>query len=156
MVGIHTLCFHQKILKMHHFDERWFHFQDTHLLIRCLLKYPFFQIPNFTVVYARYPEMGSLNIFRLENARTRTENNVNAIKDLFKLGGEELQKLVPANTKKYLIAKKYLDHANGALYVGKKKLARVYFKQSLEISKGRFLTLAYLKFVTLYGLAFFK
>ena len=156
MVGIHTLCYHRKILELHTYDERWFHFQDTHLLIRCLLEYPFFQIREHTVVYVRYPEMGSLNIFRLENATERTENNVNAIKDLFEKGGEELLLYVPYNMKTYLVARKYLDHANGALYVGRKKLARKYLINSLKVSKGRFLFINYLKFLIRYGLAFFK
>jgi hypothetical protein len=120
------------------------------------LEYPFFQINKHTVVYVRYPEMGSLNIFRSENAEERTKNNVNAIKDLFEQGGAELIKYIPAKMESYLIAKKYLDHAGGALYVGRKKLAREYLRKSFKISKGRFLLMRYLKFLIRYGLAFLK
>ena len=124
MVGMHTLCFHRSILKKYKFDERWFHFQDTHLLIRCLLKYSLYQISEHTAVYVRYPEMGSLNIFRMENAEDRTENNVNAIKDLFEQSGDEnTSSMFQQNIESYLISKKYLNHANGALFVGRKKLA---------------------------------
>ncbi len=156
MAGIHTLCYHRQILIKYQFDERWFHFQDTHLLIRCLLEFPFFQVKEHTVVYVRYPEMGSLGIFKLGNAEDRTENNVKAIKDLFEQGGEDLLKFLPAKTETYLVAKKYLDHANGALYVGRKKLAMQYFHHSLKVSKGWFLCAAYLKFVIRYCLAIFK
>ena len=156
MVGIHTLCYHRAILKKHNFDERWHHFQDTHLLIRCLLEFPFFQIHTHTAVYMRYPEMGSISIFRLDNAEERTENNVAAIRDLFKQGGADLLQYVSTEMEAYLVAKKYLGHANGALYVGRKRLARRYLGFAFKNSKGWLLWFDYFKFFIRYGLAFFK
>lgn len=156
MVGIHTLCYHHAILKKYTYDERWMHFQDTHLLIRCLLDFPLFQINQHTAVYMRYQEMGSLNIFRLENAAERTENNVNAIKDLFDQGGERLLNFVPNYLEHYLVSKKYLDHANGALYVGRRKLARQNFWKSFQSNKGNVLYIAYLKFWLRYLISFFR
>ncbi len=156
MVGIHTLCYHRNIFEIYKYDQRWHHFQDTHLLILCLLKFPFFQIPVHTAIYMRYPEMGSISIFRLENSEARTENNVNAIRDLFDQGGTQLLNLVPFNKKTFMVAQKYLDHANGALHVGRKKLARKHLWSSLKNSKGQFLWMDYLKFSVRYVLAFFK
>jgi glycosyltransferase involved in cell wall biosynthesis len=156
MVGIHTLCYHRNILSKYTYDERWHHFQDTHLLIRCLLEFPFFQIHEHTAIYMRYPEMGSISIFRLDNAETRTENNVNAIKDLFYQGDVELLKYVPAKMESYLVAKKYLDHANGSLYVGRRKLARKYLNKSLQVGRRKNLFIAYVKFLIRYVLSFFK
>ena len=156
MVGIHTLCYHREIFKTHFYDERWYHFQDTHLLILCLLEFPFFQIHQHTVVYVRYDGMGSISIFKSANAEDRTENNINAIKDLFKHGGSELLKYVPINFERYMIAAKYLNHANAALYVGKKNLAKIYFKKSLQYSKMRFLFWSYLKFGIHFILSYLK
>lgn len=156
MVGIHTLCYHREILEVHQYDERWFHFQDTHLLVLCLLKFPFFQINEHTAVYVRYDQMGSLNIFKSDYAKARTENNVDAIKDLFKQGGSELLKYVPSNMATYMVAAKYLSHAQGALHIGRRKLAKTYFYKSLKEGKGRFLLLQYIKFSLRYLLSYLK
>jgi glycosyltransferase involved in cell wall biosynthesis len=146
MVGIHTLCYHREILDSHRYDERWLNFEDTHLLVLCLLKFPFFQINQLTAIYVRHEGMGSLSIFKSENAKARTENNIAAIRDLFEQGGEELLKYVPSNFLSFMVASKYLHHAYGALQVNEKKLAKDYFIQSLKESKGRFLGFNYLKF----------
>lgn len=150
MVGIHTLCFHRKILERHTFDERWMHFQDTHLFILCLLEFPFFQITNHTVVYMQYQGMGSISIFKMATAEKRTENNVNAIKDLFLQGGAKLLKYVSPHTENQLVADKYLSHAHGALQVGKKKLAMNYINKSMKVNRGKKFSLKYLKFYLKY------
>lgn len=155
MVGMHTLAFHKEILDEVQFDKRWFHFQDTHLLIRCLLKFPIHQVESYTAVYMRYPEMGSISIFTMENAEARTENNVAAIKDLFLTGGERLINYLPNNMEQYLIASKYLGHANGALFVKRKRLALRYVIKSLSISKVKYLQLDYLKFFIRYLVSLF-
>lgn len=156
MVGIHTLCYHQDIFELYRYDERWMHFQDTHLLILCLLKFPFFQIPVHTAVYMRYPEMGSISIFRMENAAARTENNVQAIRDLFRQGGAELARLLPAEMETHMVASKYLDHASGALHVGRKELALTHLRKAIKTSVKPKLWLNYLKFFIRYGLALLK
>lgn len=146
MVGIHTLCYHQEVLKSHRYDERWFHFQDTHLLVLCLLEFPFFQINQHTAVYVRYDGMGSLSIFKNKKAKARTENNINAIRDLFEKGGNKLMEYLPPNFLSFMIASKYLHHAYGALQVKERLLAKDYFVKSITESRGRFLLFNYLKF----------
>lgn len=131
MAGIHSLCFHRSILLNYQFDTRWKHFQDTHLLIRALLDYPFHQIDQYTAVYMIYDEMGSRKVFKQANATERTENNIAAIKDLFLEGGMKLQSIVGKKLEKDIIAQKYLDHSYGALWAGKKKLAIENFKKAL-------------------------
>lgn len=155
MVGMHTLAFHKDILQETKFDPRWFHFQDTHLLIRCLLKFQIHQIENYTAVYMRYPDMGSLKIFTMENAEARTENNVAAIKDLFKQTNAEIYKYVPQSLEKRLVAQKYLGHANGALYMKNKVLAKKLFFRSLEYGSNTQLLWQRIKFLLKYLLSLF-
>ncbi len=156
MAGIHTLCFHQKIIQTFSFDPRWFHFQDTHLLVRALLEFPFYQLDTYTCVYVRYENMGSISVFRGEEAEARTANNVSAIRDLFEQGGQKLQTLVPSHMEDFLVCQKYLDHANGALQVKRTALSWRYFNQSLKHNKRAWLTMAYGKYLLRWGIVFFK
>jgi len=156
MVGIHTLCYHHEILTSHCYDERWYHFQDTHLLILCLLKFPLFQINQHTVVYMKYKGMGSLSIFKQKKAKARTENNINAIRDLFEKGGDKLLKFLPQNFLSFMIASKYLHHAHGALQVKKRLLAKDYFRKSIIESRGRFLLFNYVGFSLRYLSSYIK
>ncbi|MEO1517213.1 MAG: glycosyltransferase family A protein [Bacteroidota bacterium] len=132
MVGIHTLCFHRSILEKHSFDERWWHFQDTHLLVRALLEYPLHQLPIYSCVYVRHQGMGSVLAFQQSDSRARTENNVAAIRDLFQKGGSRLQELVPEHLEDYLVSEKYLGHALANLRAGNRKLAWQLFRQSFR------------------------
>ncbi len=156
MAGIHTLCFHQKIIQTYSFDPRWFHFQDTHLLIRALLDFPFYQLDTYTCVYVRYENMGSISVFKSEKAEARTANNVSAIRDLFQQGGQELQTLVPPHLEDYLVCQKYLDHAKGALHVNRTALSWRYFQQSLGENKKAWLLVPYSKYLLRWSIAFLK
>ncbi len=144
MVGIHTLCFHQEILKKHKFDIRWLHFQDTHLLIRCLLDFELEQIYHYTCIYYRHHQMGSNNLF-VNNSLSRTENNIQAIQDLFHTENERLNKVVPAEKVNELVSEKYLDHAFSAISQKKNKLARVLFRKSLSARWSISLLTSYIK-----------
>lgn len=152
MAGIHSLCFHRHLLENEQFDVRWMHFQDTHLLIRLLLKYPFIQIHEYTCVYVRYDNMGSLTAFQRADAEQRTANNVAAIRDLFLQGGQELAQLVPPQMEAYLVCQKYLDHANGALQVRKYKLSWKYFNSSLKNNHRAWFLVDYAKYLLRYVL----
>lgn len=156
MAGMHTLCFHCRILQTLQFDVRWMHFQDTHLLIRALLKYPFFQLKDYTCVYVRYENMGSLTAFQRDDAVDRTANNVAAIRDLFLQGGQELKRLVPPDMEAYLVCQKYLDHANGALQVDKRALSWNYFKQSISNNQRAWLLVDYAKYLVRYVLKWLR
>ena len=154
MAGMHSLCFHRDILAQLQFDRRWFHFQDTHLLIRALLDFPFFQVDAYTCVYVHYDRMGSLEAFRGMEAEQRTANNVAAIRDLFARGGEKLQALVPTHLEQYLVSRKYLDHAGGALRVGRTALSWKYFRQSVRHNSKAWLIKEYLFFLIRWLLAY--
>lgn len=150
MVGMHTLCFHRDILDKHVFDTRWMHFQDTHLLIRCLLIFPFYQIKEYTCIYNLHEQMGSQQAFKKNDAVNRTKNNVAAIRDLFQQGGEKLSTYVPDKFEKRLVSEKYLHHAHGALGAGKRQLAWKIFFKSINEGHGLWFFKAKVKFIIKY------
>ncbi|MEM9920487.1 MAG: glycosyltransferase family 2 protein [Bacteroidota bacterium] len=135
MVGMHTLCFHQQCLQKQQFDERWWHFQDTHLLIRVLLDFPFYQINAYTCVYVRHAAMGSAHAFLGKDAQARMENNLAAIRDLFEQGGKRMQQLMPSGMLDYMLSEKYLGYAMGNLRVQNLPLSVQLFKKSLQHGK---------------------
>lgn len=130
MVGIHTLCFPREILNEYRFDERWWHFQDTHLLIRVLLNYKIRQIPKYTVIYNRHSAMGSYEAFRADNAEERIENNIQAIRDLFYSGSEELNVHFSQKEQQRYISKKYLEHAIASYVLHNIPLSKKLYKRS--------------------------
>ena len=146
MAGMHSLCFHRDLLSVHHFDPRWHHFQDTHLLIRILLDFPLYQVNTYTAVYMLSSQMGSRKVFARPDMAQRTENNVAAIRDLFQQGGERLLKITGADLEEQLVAAKYLDHAYGALLVGRRRLAFHYFTKSIKTLNDWSLWGAYCRF----------
>ena len=96
------------------------------------MDFPFFQINKHTCVYHHSEQMGSRQLFLKDDAQAQSENNIAAIRDLFRLGGEQLQMYLPKGTEERLVCEKYLQHANGALSLGKKSLAWEYFKKSIQ------------------------
>ncbi len=145
MAGIHTLCYHEKILDSISFDERWIHFQDTFFLIQALLIYPLIQIKEHTVVYNVNADSGSIEIFTTENTEYRLSHNLDAINTLFEensvllsnvLGDKKLQSL--------MIGRKYFDYAAACLTFHKKELAKRYFSSFLSRYPNRFSKLYYI------------
>ncbi len=132
MAGIHTLCFHKHILTHHKFDIRWYHYQDTHLLIRGLLDYPFRQIMAHTCVYVRHEEMGSYQAFKNETITHRVENNVAAIRNLFEIAGNKISRYTTKDIEDYLVGEKYLGYAVGILERGNIREATTLLKKSLQ------------------------
>jgi len=147
MAGMHSLCFHRDLLTAHQFDPRWHHFQDTHLLIRILLDFPFYQLKTYTAVYVLSSQMGSQKVFARPDAAKRTENNVAAIRDLFQQGGERLLEVTGSDLEGQLVADKYIDHAYGALKAGRRSLAFHCFKKSIHWENRQRLWKAYSKFL---------
>ena len=132
MTGIHTLCFHQEILSRYRFDYRWYYFEDTHLLVRALLDYPFFQIHKHTCVYVRHAEMGSYTTMKRIDVADRVENNVAAIRDLFKVCNPKIFTFVSSEMESFLVAQKYLGWAIGVLRIHRFELARLLFLNSIK------------------------
>lgn len=153
--GVHSFCYHRRILDQHQFDERWPHYQDTHLLIRILLDYPFFQTPMYTCIYFRYLQMGSLKAFNGNDGK-KTELTIAAMHDLFDQGGKKLKALIPSTLPDELIAEKYLDHAGHYFEVGKRNLGWNFMKRGFKKSKNTLLMkekgIVLVKFLGLFNL----
>ena len=128
MVGIHTLCFHRSILNSVKFHPDYFLFEDTHLLIRALLEFPFIQIADHTCLYLVNEK--DLDPDTLMN---HLENNLACINDLFENQKDKLA--IHINTKrwkKYMLQKKYLDYS--FFLLGKdKKVSFDLFKKSIAL-----------------------
>ena len=147
-----TLCIPAVFLAEDQFAPSFRHWQDTHLILRLLAKHPFRQLPIHTYIYVHHPIMGSQTIYNFRDARDRIQNNVDAIKDLFKEHGQLVQPFLPARTEAVLVAQKYLDHAHGALKFGNRRMAWELFWSSWEtstssrflISRGKFVIKAIL------------
>ncbi|NET34314.1 MAG: glycosyltransferase family 2 protein [Cyanothece sp. SIO1E1] len=142
-----TLCIPAIFLEEDQFAPSFRHWQDTHLILRLLAKHPFRQLPTHTYIYVHHPIMGSQTIYNFPDARNRIQNNVDAIKDLFKEHGELVRPILPARTEAFLVAQKYLDHAHGALKFGNRRMAWELFRFSWETSTSSRLLVSRGKFV---------
>ncbi|MCO6493521.1 MAG: glycosyltransferase family 2 protein [Phaeodactylibacter sp.] len=145
--GAWTLCIPKFCLEEDTFPKEFPHWQDTHLILRLFAKYPFQQNEEKTYVYVHHPLMGSRSIYQRDDVEERIQSNVAAIKDFFNKYGNLVEKTLPQNTESYLVAKKYLDHADGALSHRKYSLAWKLFAVSLKQSRLRFLKWLYVKFL---------
>ena len=147
MCGVGTLAIPREYLDDDRFAEAFPHWQDTHLFLRLLAKYPFLQLPNYSYVYHIHPEMGSRSSFQEPSyAHTRIELNIQAIEDLFENHTNLISPFLPKNCKSFLVSQKYLQHALNMARKGDKNSAKVYFKKS----KDRGLYRSHLKLYILY------
>ena len=156
MVGIHTLCIHRDILQKHQFPPTFYHWQDTHLLLRILADYPFFQIPEHTCVYVFHEAMGTQSIYHRKDSQERMELNVNAIRHLFDHYGEKLTPFAGKYARNYVVAMKYIHHANGALSHKKYQLAFELIKKAMRWDKKAWFWWWYLKFFIKFPFYFVK
>lgn len=118
-ISYNSLCIPKHIFNDFLFDLRWRNFEDTHLLVRLLLKYPFIQGSEYTCVLNNHPLRGTYTIYKKKYFE-KIENNVSAIKDLFEKEGKEILRITnKPYLKEYLVSEKYIHHSNGALIYGK-------------------------------------
>lgn len=145
MAGIHTLCFPQEGFLDIRFGEKWKHFQDTHLLIRVLLKFPFVQIPAYTVIYHLNADSGSYQVFKQQNTEERLENNIGAIESLFSEFGEDIVSLCKdKDIERYMVGRKYHDYATAFIRHGRNKEGWNCYKQFVRIFPNRLEKVIYL------------
>ena len=144
--GINSICYHSSMLNDHQFDPRFRLFQDTHLLLRLMALYPFYQLEAYTCVCVEHPGRVSHAVYLQEDIAYRIQNNIEAIDSLFQEFGAIILPHLSWQDRNYLICKKYVNHANGALLVRKFKLAtELIFKAIKADRKVRHLNY-YLKF----------
>jgi len=131
MVGTNTICIHKSAFVKHRFEERFHFFQDTHLLLRILVDFPFFQIKRYTSIYRVHSERSSYTIYDQENPEVLIENNVAAIKDLFDTYAVELAPHLSTKLRNAMVSRKYMDHAAEALVAGKLGTSVKCFRKAL-------------------------
>ncbi|MEZ5039068.1 MAG: glycosyltransferase family 2 protein [Saprospiraceae bacterium] len=133
--GVWSMCFHRNCLKEDRFPIQFRHWQDTHLILRVLAKYPFYQLNIYSYVYQIHPQMGSKTIYDFEDAQERIESNVAAIRHLFCYYNELVASFLPDHTEAFLVSKKYLDHAEGAMLDKHFILAMKLYAKSIRHNK---------------------
>jgi glycosyltransferase involved in cell wall biosynthesis len=128
MCGVVTLSIPREFLKKERFPIEFPHWQDTHLIIRLLLKYNFIQLNSFNYNYIQHDAMGSRLATRAYDPIERAELNVSAMDDLFRQYGRRIGQFVPKKTLRFLKAEKYIEYANAVkkneIMSGRKLLRR--------------------------------
>jgi glycosyltransferase involved in cell wall biosynthesis len=133
MCGVWSLSIPRKYLAIDKFPVEFPHWQDTHLILRLLAKHPFHQLDNYSYVYHIHQEMGSNLAMDPAIVETRLQLNIDAINHLFDHYSELVNPYLPANTRKKIIAGKYLHFASGVLSSNKNSIAFSYLKKSIRL-----------------------
>lgn len=127
MCGVWSLCIPSRFLEEDKFPINFPHWQDTHLILRLVAKYPFHQIDAHTYIYRIHASRGSITHFYKDEFLKRMELNLNAIQDLFE--NYDLTNFVPKNTGSFLLAEKQLQYAIRSIYIlGRRKSLGLFYK----------------------------
>jgi glycosyltransferase involved in cell wall biosynthesis len=111
MCGAWTLCIPRQCLEQERFDERFPHWQDTHLILRLFGKYKFHQMETFNYCYRIHQKMGSQMLNNGMELRSKALINVLAIKDFFKNNISIQDKFLLKETLPFLTSEKYAQYA---------------------------------------------
>lgn len=132
MCGVWSLCIPKVFLANDRFPD-FPHWQDTHLILRLLAKFPFQQLPTYDYVYVQHEAMGTQQIFQSDEAiETRLQLNLSAIEHFFLNHEKEMGELITKNTFPKLYSAKLLHYAIAAAKKGNKGKALELFKRSLQ------------------------
>lgn len=118
-----TFCFPKECFRANLFPENYAYWEDTHLILRLLHSFSFYQIPHYTYIYLQHSNRTSLSLYQTPDPMVQIQSNINAIQDFFDNYQVIANKWLPKKSAGYLVARKYLDHGHGALSVGKYSLA---------------------------------
>lgn len=121
MCGVWSLCIPYQCLRDNKFDERFPHWQDTHLILRLFGKYEMIQIEKYNYCYRIHKEMGSQKNLDPQLIMAKAQINVAAIEDFFEKYSGVANKYLPPNTKAYLLSEKYAQYALRALRMDKER-----------------------------------
>ena len=116
MCGVWSLCIPKEFLVEDIFPEEFPHWQDTHLILRLLAKYPFKQLSSHNYIYKIHIEMGSRKAMQENVIDERLQLNLDAINDLFDNYWGLLKPFLPKNIRSKILAGKYLHFASGAIF----------------------------------------
>ncbi len=150
MCGIGSICIPSEFLEMDQFPRSFPHWQDTHLILRLLSKYPFHQLDHYSYLYNLHETMGSKYVKSEEHLKYRADINVKAIEDLFNNYGYLIQKYLPQKTLRYLKSEKWIQYATLAKANNYKQVTKLFYRKS--ITSGVYLKLW--KYYILLGIQF--
>jgi glycosyltransferase involved in cell wall biosynthesis len=111
MCGVWSLCIPREFLEKDSFPAQFPHWQDTHLILRLLARYPFHQLNEFGYCYHIHSEMGSKNVYKSNLIVEKANINVKAIQHFFKNYNDLVSEFLPSHTERFLVAEKYLQYA---------------------------------------------
>jgi len=131
MCGVWSFCIPSKFMESDKFSVQFPHWQDTHLILRLLLKHELVQLDSHNYNYHIHDEMGSKLAFSHFDPVERADLNVDAFVDLFCNFSEELSVYLPKSTLKFLKAEKYIEYANNTLRLRNPKHS-ILFRKSLK------------------------
>lgn len=148
MCGVWSLCIPVGFLEEDVFPVDFPHWQDTHLILRLLSKYPFHQIDAYTYIYRIHSQMGSIHHFSKAEFSKRMELNLEAIKDLF--DKYDMSDFLPNDTSSFLLAEKQMEYAiRGINILGRRKSIPLFYKSLANKVSWRFW-----KMYVIYGISF--
>lgn len=130
MCGVWSLAIPRKYLADDQFPSQFPHWQDTHLILRLLAKYPFVQLNNHNYIYRIHDSRGSVKDQGTDHFLSRAEINVAAIENLFTSKNELLSPFLPEKTLRFLKAEKYIQYAVNAKKLGYPNIAKTLYKKS--------------------------
>ncbi|MFZ1705356.1 MAG: glycosyltransferase family 2 protein [Saprospiraceae bacterium] len=130
MCGIWTLCIPKEYLIHDRFHPDFPHWQDTHLILRLFAKYGMTQLEEYNYVYHIHATMGSKKM--ASDIEANLQLNILPIEHLFANYSTLLKPFLPTHTKRYLIAKKYLEFAHYDVVYGDKSRYKKFIKTSLQ------------------------
>jgi len=130
MCGVWSLAIPRKYLTEDQFPSAFPHWQDTHLILRLLAKFPFKQINNHNYIYRIHDSRGSVKNKGADHFLSRAEINVAAMEDLFTNKKELLSPFLPEQTLSFLKAEKYIQYAVNAKKLGYTIIAKTLYHES--------------------------
>lgn len=141
---INSVCVHSAILEMNKFPEKFNVWEDTHLWLRVVAQYPFFQIEDITTQWNVHRETSVARSFEKIDSR-HIRKYLGCIRDLFDNYGELLSPYLTRNDMRNYIYQKltmflslsfqdkhYITFVKlyllGLNYVGFKRLSRFVYR----------------------------
>ncbi|MEL6865498.1 MAG: hypothetical protein AAFP19_13815, partial [Bacteroidota bacterium] len=144
--GINSICIHRDCFKEDRFDTRFVLFPDTHLILRILARYPFYQLPVYTCVCRQHSGRVSHATYLAADIEQKVLNNIAAIKSVFEEYEPLISPFVPATAKAYMLSEKYVNHANGALLSRRFQLSLKYIFKAMQLDQQAWFWWYYIKF----------
>ena len=142
---INSVCVHREILLKHQFPKKFNVWEDTHLWLRIVLQYPFFEIKENTTKWNIHDQASVSQAFRKVTIQ-HVKNYLNCVSHLFQRHGDLLKPFLTEKDKKEYQLEKLKMFLNitfntaeyktflelyfiGLRYVDKKALSKLVFEK---------------------------